>query len=386
MKWSPARWSLACLVGCALIAVTFLPAGYDTEDSPRDYWMRSPIHLREDQVSQRLSVSWEHATLLNRSYKAALDAELANRAFGATHADAAKPVVYYGADIPAAVRARVQQLIDNEIAARGEWTGHGAVGILVRSDTGTTLGGNKLPAFYDRDRSLTTVVLPPTAANGNHCVTVVRLRHHAFTDMPAAFSTARLPLDGCAFTDAFGAPGPQIANWLQRSHFTFARRLSYSPSDTALKKAWAWYDNGDDQSKRCRGGIDSACVASAVGDSRFDLWYGWRPDYSVAAPDASDEVLGEIGGFRDTFMESLARDLGSARFQRMWRSQKPLAEAYFDETGEPLANWIRARQTLYNGPYKIGPMQPPSSAFLTLLSILILAAITIRFAPRPYKI
>jgi hypothetical protein len=337
-------------------------------------------------VRSRYNVTWQHAHLLARNYKAAQDVETANRVLGAHHETAAKPVVYFAPDIPGPVRSQVQRYIDAETAARGDWTGHGAVGILVVSDTTTTIAGTKLPTFFDRDRPLTTAVLPPTPENANHCVTVIRLRHYVFAQPPSQWSTDRLLLDGCAFTDAFGAPGPQISAFLQNSRYKFARRLSYAPGDTARRQPWYWYDNGDDQSRRCRGGIDSACVAMAMNAPRDDGWYGWRSDLSVRAPDESEDLFGEVGGFRQTFMESLARDLGSARFQRMWRSQKPLTEAYFEETGEPLATWIRAQQTLWNGPYRVGPMQPPASAFLTILTIVALAVITFRFAPRPYKI
>lgn len=386
MKSTPARWLLACLIGCALIAVTLLPVGYDSDDPTVDYWWRSPMRIREDGMHLQYNVTWEHTVLLRRNYKAAVDVETANRVFGAHHESSGNPILWFAPDIPPGIRARIEQNISAERGARGEWMGRGAVGIMVVSDTATTLAGVKMPPDFSGDRSLVTAVLPATTENGNHCVTVIRLRHRAFSQPPSQLNDERLALDGCAFTDAFGAPGPQIAEWLKSSRYMFARRLSYAANDSLIKRRWNWFDEGDDQSRRCRGGIDSACVANAVMNGRCDGWYCWRPDWSVPTPFESTEEYGGLGNVRDTYLEGLARDLGSARFQRMWRSAKPLPEAYFDETGESLVSWIRAREIDYHGPYHIGPVQPPSSTFLTILSILVLAAITVRFAPRPYKI
>jgi hypothetical protein len=386
VKFTPARWVFACLLACALTAITLLPAGYDRDDPTVDYWWRSPIRIREDAIRPRYNAIWAHTNLLSRSYTAATDVETANRVFGAHHETSGNPILWFGPDISPDVRARAGHIIANERAARGEWAGRGAVGVMVVSDTATMLGGVKLPPLFDRDRALFTSVLPATPQNGDHCVAVIRLRHHAMVRAPGELSADRLALDGCAFTDAFGAPGPKIADWLKASRYTFARRLSYSANDSVIKRGGYWFDEGDEQSKRCRGGIDSACVANVPSNARYDGWYGWRLDLSVPTPDESLEEFGVLGDIRDSYMEGLARDLGAARFQRMWRSAKPLPDAYFDETGQSLAAWSRRRELEYHGPYHIGPMQPPSSAFLTVLSILVLAAISIRFAPRPYKI
>ncbi len=385
MRMSPGRWTLACLLGCALIAVTLLPPGY-ADDSHREYWWRPPIRLREDKMSRREGLALNHARLLTRNYKAALDAETANRLFGARRDSGADPIVWFAPDVPELLHRQVNELLANERAARGEWHGHGAVGVMVVTDTATKLDGVTLPSLYDRDRSMNTVVLPATPANGNHCVTVIRLRHRALAVPQSPLSTDRLPLDGCAFTDAFGAPGPKIAEWLRAARYSYARRLSLEEPKPADKRFYARYDLGDITSMQCRGGDDAACVEAAQGTgARRDSWWDsyWN-DLSVRAPDESVERSGEIGGFELTFLEAMVRDLGPARFQRMWRSQKPLPQAYFDETGEPFAGWVRGRLVQFYGPYHTGPLPTPNSMLLTIVAILAMAAISIRWAPRPY--
>jgi hypothetical protein len=388
MRMSPGRWALACLLGCALIAVT-LPPGARDEDSLQDYWWRPPIRLREDRMAERVGMAYQHARLVTRNYKAALDVETAGRLFLMRHDSAAEPVVSFAPDVPEFLRKQVSELVANERAARGEWRGHGAVGVMVVTDTATRLDGVLLPSLYDRDRPVTSVVLPATAANGDHCVTVVRLRHQSLTGHTSLLPADRLPLDGCAFTDAFGAPGPKIAEWLRESRYSHARRLSFEqPKADENRRFYSPYDEGGIVSMQCRGGDDAACVEAAVGADRdrAPFWDSYRNDLSVRAPDESPELLGEVGGFDETFMEAMVRDLGPARFQRVWRSQKPLPEAYFDETGEPFAGWVRGRLIQFYGPYHTGPVPAPESALLTIVAILALAAMSIRWAQRPYAI
>ena len=337
-------------------------------------------------MSRREGLALNHARLLTRNYKAALDAETANRVFGARRDSGADAIVWFAPDVPELLHRQVNELLANERAARGEWHGHGAVGVMVVTDTATKLDGVTLPSLYDRDRTMNTVVLPATPANGNHCVTVIRLLHRALAVPQSLLSTDRLPLDGCAFTDAFGAPGPKIAEWLRVERYSYARRLSLEEPKPADKRFYAPYDLGDITSMQCRGGDDAACVEAAQGTgARQDYWWNsyWN-DLSVPAPDESVERYGEIGGYELTFLEAMVRDLGPARFQRMWRSQKPLPEAYFDETGEPFAGWVRGRLVQFYGPYHTGPTPEPNSMLLTMVAVLAMAAISIRWAPRPY--
>jgi hypothetical protein len=384
MKMSTGRWALACLIGCALIAVTLLPPPA-RDDSRTEYRWRPPTRLHEDAVDRRLREVYDHGRRLAINYRAALDVETANRLFGARHDSAADPIVWIAPDVPESLRRSVGDLISSERAARGEWRGHGAVGVMVVTDTATKIGGVELIRSYYGDNRPNTVVLPATSANGNHCVTIVRLRHRALSG-EVSLSPDRLPLDGCAFTDAFGAPGPKIAEWLRAARYSYARRLSLEEPKPADKRFYAPYDLGDITSMQCRGGDDVVCVEAAqgTGPRRDSWWNGYWYDLSVPAPDESVERYGEIGGFELTFLEALVRDLGPARFQRMWRSQKPLPEAYFDETGEPFAGWVRGRLVQFYGPYHTGPLPTPNSMLLTIVAILAMAAISIRWAPRPY--
>jgi hypothetical protein len=227
------------------------------------------------------------------------------------------------------------------------------------------------------------VVLPATAANGNHCVTIVRLRHRALSG-EVSLPSDRLPLDGCAFTDAFGAPGPKIAEWLRAERYAYARRLSVAQPELPSKRVRYPYDQGSIQSMQCRGGDDAACIQATEQSQTWYRLYHYVPPWAAPSDVESAELYRDMGAFDETFLEAMVRDLGPARFQRMWRSQKPLPEAYFDETGEPFAGWVRGRLTQFYGTYHTGPLPTPSSALLAIVAILAMAAISIRWAPRPY--
>jgi hypothetical protein len=134
---------------------------------------------------------------------------------------------------------------------------------MIVADTATALDHVKLPMRFDRDRAVTTAVLPASSATGNRCVTVIRLRHAALVESPVMIDR-RLPLDGCAFTDAYGAPGPRIAEWLRSERYLYARRLAIEqPKEEAGPRKYAW-DDGDVFGRSCRGGDDSACIAGAM--------------------------------------------------------------------------------------------------------------------------
>ena len=81
-------------------------------------------------------------------------------------------------------------------------------------------------------------------------------------------------------------------------------------------------------------------------------------------------------------LDALAHDLGPARFQRLWTSSRPLAEAYTDLAGEPLAAWIRRRQLDLTGPVQRGPLDTAGANAVTLLTVLLLAALAVRLSPR----
>jgi hypothetical protein len=189
-------------------------------------------------------------------------------------------------------------------------------------------------------------------------------------------------MDACAFYDAFGEPGAGISDWLAATAFSGAR--GYHPILADSLRPMRFADRagypGDPRyssSRRCRAGIDTACLASFApmeGAEHMLL------RQSVPLP-AGTSI--EIAQDEFALLDDLARDLGPVRFAQLWQSPKPVADAYFDAAGEPFTRWIGRREIAGYGTAAIGPLPSMTSSGLTVLAIAALFAASVRWAPRP---
>ena len=382
MKITMQRWVAACVLGCAFISVLAIPSASDSDESPVYRWRLQQNGI-QDRVEQRLRAVSGHTRGLMAEFRSAEDSARATHVFGPPRVKPSRPDVWFAPDIPERSRRAVSDLIAREVEARGEWRGRGPVGVMVITDTFTTIDRVKMPVNYNRDRPLTTAVFAGSGAIAGRCVTVIRLRHQGLNATSLDLRD-RPPLDGCAFTDAFGTPGPKIAEWLARDRYVHARRLVFEqPKDEQNVKRYAW-DDGDVAGRACRAGDDQACLAEVLHqDGRYNYFTWWGRDLSVGVPTESWETLDRFDVETDAFLESLARDMGPARFQRMWQSPKQIEEAYFDQTGETFAGWVRTHLISFYGTYRVGALPAPAANVLTILLVVALAGISIRLTARP---
>lgn len=381
MKMTFERWGLATALGCAVLWTALVPTTEQSLDDWRDEMRPTSSHLAAWWTRYRGRS--EHRQRLLSAYRSSIDLELAAAAFGSKPATAGDPDIWFASDVPAVTRASMLTLLEAERVARGPWRGRGAVGVMVILDTATFDVARK-PGYTRRRWLLSTRILMPSPAFGNRCVTVVRLRGPVPSSLDS-IAPSRTLLDGCAFFDAFGRPGAEISRWLTATRFGRARSYAFVLPDSMRPVADAyrlwpngwrtgWYAAG----RRCRAGVDAACMAlldsALTGGSN-----------GIARPPLSGtpEVTPEGADSRDAMLGSLARDLGAPRFDRVWRSPKPLALAYLDETGEPLGTWIRRQDIAQFTEARLGPATSPSSMTLTLLSVLALLGAAVRFAARP---
>ena len=384
MKVTFARWALGSAFAAGVAGALLLP-GSDDGNARSPYWYYNYVTTGTDLLWQRnRAVSAHERSLLSR-YESAVDVAMARRVFASVGAPTGQMAVWFAPDVPERARRQVNDLVAAERDARPEWRGRGRVGILVITDTATRLRGVKLPQRFDRDRQVTTAVLPPTPETGGRCVTVMRLRHSALVAPPTLVS-GRLPLDGCAFEDAFGAPGKWMSQWLASQKFEHARRLALvQPAVERDVQRYSW-DQGGIASMQCRSGNDSMCVATAT---KGDTWIWALYQSTVPEEQGADrraesmETLSRFDPTDEGLLESLARDLGPTRFERVWQSPKPLADSYFDETGESLAHWERSRLMQMYGPYRAGPTPSLEVVLITLTVVALVALVSIQRASRP---
>lgn len=389
MTITPKRWAVACVLGCLVLAVLFLPP--QPNDDP--YWAWTPRWSNKEQgVQTRMQARRLHGGFLWQAYRSARDVDVAKREFGGKSglAAAAKgPAIWFDTDVPGPVRRDVNRLIDAEESARGSWRDRGGIGVLVFTDTATRVDGARLPWGYNAGLNVSTTILRPTRETGGRCVAVIRIGHLVLSGASAMPSDHPL-LDGCAYYDAFGAPGPQIEAWMDSTNGGFARVLSFAPLDSAAIQAmhWRFFDFWYSSATftRCAGNDLASCAALLRTPSVNKYWSYWR-DNSVPAPVEALEIPQRATGFGATLLDEMVREIGPERFQRVWTSPKSLDSAYFDATGEQASAWVHARAVATTGGgYRIGPLPTLTSAILTLVTIACVLALSVRFARRPLSI
>ena len=271
---------------------------------------------------------------------------------------------------------------------RGEWHGHAAVALLVVVDSSSLEDDS-----FNR-RHFSTQLFPPSPETAGYCVTSIRIGARALTGGQRLPASAKL-LDGCAFYDAFGAPGPEISKWLERQWYSNARYLSLTPPDSVrTRPAWP-YEYSGAFTPRCGGGDQNACLLT-IGQGELDTtatnaWnsaYEYREtDRSLPASQKSIEwpLASSMKFSNMQLLSDLARDLGPARFQRVWTSKLELPAAYFDVSGESLGAWINRRVVAeYRQTYQIGPMPPSVAILAAVLACLAVLTLSLRLARRPY--
>jgi hypothetical protein len=385
MEMTASRWITGCVLGCLVIAVLFLPP--QQEEDPFYRWTPRRS-AREQGLDMRMQNRRVHGELLWQAYRGAHDVDVARHVFG-ENAAGSTPVegvpVWFDSDVPAAMRRDVSQLLGTDESARGNWHGKGGVGVLVFTDTATTVDGNRLPWGYNSGLIASTTMLLPTRETGDRCVTVIRIGHFALIS-GGTIPPDRALLDGCAFYDAFGKPGPQIAAWLDSSKVGYARTLSFAQPDSATlhPRRWGYEESfySDDGFARCAANDLPACSAMIREPILNFYWRYWH-DTSVPAPMEAIESDRRARGFNATLLDAMVREIGPERFDRVWQSPKSLDSAYFDATGEPLVAWIHTRVVAMDGPYHIGPLPTATSAILTIVTIVLSLALSVRFARRP---
>jgi hypothetical protein len=283
------------------------------------------------------------------------------------------------------MRRAVGAQLAAEESARGSWRGKGGIAVLVLTDTATAIDGVRLPWGYNSGLVASTTVLPPSHATGDRCVTVVRIGHLALLG-GGPIPADRSLLDGCAFYDAFGTPGPQVGAWVDSEKVGFARTLSFAPPDSASANLNRWgyldYVSSEADFARCASNDLSACSRMLRRPATNFYWRYWV-DLSVPAPAEAIELTQRARGFSATLLDAMVRDIGPERFERVWQSPRSLDSAYFDATGEQLSSWVHRRAVALDGAYHIGPLPTATSAILTIVTIVLSLALSVRFAQRP---
>jgi len=316
-------------------------------------------------------------------YVAARDLVSARREFGSTTGKTGRPDVRFNANVPAPMREAFMKELDAERAERRDWAGNGKVGVLVAVDSPVTISGVRMSRTSAASGGRTmSRMIAPSALTGDRCVVQILLPSaDAWSKVldGSPQGPARPLLDACGFYDAFGPPGAAIAHELVDNHFSSARGYEIADHDDPLGRARSWSNLRYDMSAaRCLSGDDGSCWTA---HSKMAWWE--RERTPSGWPGGSEEWPLPTSRYHLGGLNRLALDLGPERFARVWKSSKTLEDAYFDETGETWATYVRRKYLEVYDAYTPGPWTTPISLVLTLLTVAALVAATLKFGRRP---
>ena len=278
---------------------------------------------------------------LASAYRDASDMALAARVLTAKAA-VGEPELWFAPDVPDVARRSVKKVLDLHKSSRGAWHGKGPVAVMVITDTAQTLAGHK----YARPSTHVGVrAILPSPETGGRCVAVVRLRGAALRQ--ELFMGWDKPLlDACAFFDAFGEPGPRIRATLDSAFFISARVYLPAAPDSVrrVRDRSALLESvgsgSDVDLYRCSAGqlvvCDSVVLAAAATrrSREFFLWASLPTETRL--PVTAEDDYWRSGALVD----AIAANLGPDRFQQMWISREPLADAYRSVAGQAIGQLV----------------------------------------------
>lgn len=216
------------------------------------------------------------------------------------------------------------------------------------------------------------------------CVVLIRV---ASARLDGALPVATDQLLGvCGLYARFGAPGPGMDRWLERTEMRGARE--HTGPDVArgararIDATWL-VELATPAS--CLAGREEACLRCFDGS--------WRSPLAslIATADAGEDPVRRLsvfarygGGTAMWELSGLRASMGDERFARIWRSASEPAEAYEANEGSTLAAWVRATMGLETEPYRAGGMIAGLPLGLAFLLIVAFAGTAIGFTKRRY--
>ena len=382
MKITFERWCAIAFLGCLALGVAILPADSGT---PFANWFSTPERTRVQDWQRRMYARQNHENSVLDAYAATRDLILAREQFGATQGKVGEPDVRFASDIPTAMRAEFMRALGVERAERGEWTGRGKVGLIVRLDTATRINGHVVKRLADRYGTTLSRTIAPSAATGDRCVVVIDIPRGDgwfLFNRDRKIRTPRPLMDACGFYDAFGMPGAEIGRDLAETRFNFARGYPWVSAPDTVKHPYRysfqrWYL--DASVFQCMAGNDTACIVNLRGARPPSYYY---PSVTLPAGVTHVRYLArELPA--PTELNRMVLEVGPQRFARIWQSPKSLDQAYADETGKTLGQFVRELAVHNLGAYRAGPWTPAVTSFMTLLAIAVALVLAMKFARRP---
>lgn len=346
------RWTLAAVLGMALLAAAYLPPAEVTSRFRLAYEVGGP-------ADRRFVVSRTH--LAAALEETALAAEIADLRDGRIRFATGRHGVsteVRGDPAPGEAEAFASGV---ESIWRGVVPADSGLRLRVvawhdaPADRG--LGGRSDPAL-DRVR-----VVPPAGTDGRTCLLL--LPYVSTDDNAGMYALKVNGIGPCLLYAAFGAPGRAVGRWIRQTDYDLALESSWATGDSALGYRW-WYGPRAGSpaleefyrvlsplfgvvNPAYEGGVGSAaCAAGAAEACRrvlLDTLFRHDPAVSRGSPGAalSERTYfgghGRIGPVSGRWVNDLIQERGRERFGAFWRSDAPPDSAFRSVYGLSMEDW-----------------------------------------------
>jgi hypothetical protein len=290
------------------------------------------------------------------------------------------------AELPARLATLGDTIAKLRLRAAAGALGQTRAALLGRAPADWKLG----TAFNPDDSRSRGWILLPEALGGDRCATV-------FGPRQVNLLNYGNPLGPCAWFAAFGPPGAGTKAWLDSTHYlaavNFAGRTNRAAQfhlvdgtasqlqrERSVMQAFSY--EGNVEWVACLAGRPTVCESLLLRRQPpswgYGLLAGPEPGYLLYWRFANGPPDG--GSFFTTVLD----DFGAERTAMIWRSSKPLPEAFLLATGQPLDAWMQRAMATYEGVhYRAGPwLQLESLLMLLVLSGGLLFAV-LRWGRRP---
>lgn len=199
-----------------------------------------------------------------------------------------------------------------------------------------------------------------------------------------------LMLGPCAFYARYGAPGPGVNAWLRSGGAEFADApVDYVADEVRVRRTRKIFGMRSMHYGRsllaesCLSGRDSACSQAVMQDQKRGWWSKVEALQEAPTTFLRYHYPLEVFGKADnTMVANLEKEFGADKFEKFWRSDKPVDQAFNAAFGVSLDAWVRTWGRARYGTEPSGPRMDFATLLLSLLSVGILMGIALLIVQR----
>jgi hypothetical protein len=381
------RWVILALLGCAALALAYLPPrGAKSRGNNSFFMAQAPQGTPARRRAQALAEEWraaDGALHLLRTRR-----QLQDRVRQAASSGGSLVVMTESSG----VLGTSAQLVDSAMRVAWQQLGLGETKVNV------AVVVELAPSTVASDRPLTetgfAAYLAPDSTDRTTCVAVVPVGRYWTRVISGELRDRAVPFDGplvqvfkaglgpCAFYAVYGTPGKPVRRWLVTRGWDLA--LILDPGAPGRQQGsliemvdprypWFWDAIYSLPSPA------AACLASRPEGCRAAVLAGAGEDFAIPVPDIMriDRRWGRAQRLVEAqrFLADVAHEVGRERFLTFWTSALPVDTALAAALKRPVGEWTAEWQRGFVRPIRLGPT-PPIGAIAIAFA---LAAIALSF-------